>query len=222
MSRDDLTVVFVYPGYLNMTTIEFLNHPSNQPSLYDDDGDDDSDMDSDFDYMEEGGDGYGENPWKQPWSPSMMTASAGGGWSLIRVVTRKSGRMWKRLIIRFVPRYRYRQLTRYHRKQPWLRWVPCLSQKARKQRRSRPIDIRNNNMNMDDIFATRTIRPIVVLSEDGPDYEDDMGLDMSVLDEKYPSTDSKQHRNKAARLLDISEEEAFRYQQQLHHSHDLG
>ncbi|KAG0189857.1 hypothetical protein DFQ28_002832 [Apophysomyces sp. BC1034] len=160
MSRDDLTVVFVYPGYLNMTTIEFLNHPSNQPSLYDDDGDDDSDMDSDFDYMEEGGDGYGENPWKQPWSPSMMTASAGGGWSLIRVVTRKSGRM--------------------------------------------------------------TIRPIVVLSEDGPDYEDDMGLDMSVLDEKYPSTDSKQHRNKAARLLDISEEEAFRYQQQLHHSHDLG
>ncbi|KAF7731411.1 hypothetical protein EC973_000219 [Apophysomyces ossiformis] len=211
-----LLVFHIQLGYLNMTTIEFLNHPSNQPSLYDSDDDEDYETDSDFD-LEEGDGSFSDNPWKRPWSPSMISASPRRGWPYVRMLKKKSGRAWRRFMLCFLPKHRYRQLTRYQRRASWLRWIPFLDRQPRR-RRQRRSHAYGNNMNMDDMFATRTIRPIVVLNEEGPDYEDDMGLDFSVLSEKRSSVDAKPQRNKAARLLDISEEEAFRYQQQLHHS----
>lgn len=73
-------------------------------------------------------------------------------------------------------------------------------------------------MYMEELLATQTIRPVLVDGEEqeGPDYNDDMGLDMSILDEKFsPATPiaAPKRSSKAARILDISDEEAMRYQQ---------
>ncbi|CAO3579913.1 unnamed protein product [Absidia cylindrospora] len=96
-----------------------------------------------------------------------------------------------------------------------------------------------NDVNLEEILATRTIRPTATLDEDGPDYDDDMGLDTDILDEgymagsKYPWENDSEYNNshvlsplgsgssnatpslppsKAARLLDISDSEARMYQ----------
>ena len=183
---------------------------------------------------------------------AVMLISAGGGQYIIRGLRllRKIGRPWRRLVRRYLPSYnRYHQLHqrrgRRHRNNIslqgtnllWrgLSFVLCrdisTTTKRKRSRRSRPLaaSVRHRNVHMEELLATQTIRPTLTLDTDedgGPNYDDDMGLDMSILDEKIISSSSsssstpsspmnKRHSksNKAARILDITDEEAARYQQ---------
>ncbi|KAI7855149.1 DHHC palmitoyltransferase-domain-containing protein [Circinella umbellata] len=182
-----------------------------------------------------------------------MLISTGGGQYIVRSLRllRKVGRPWRRLVRRYLPGYnRYHQLhkrrgRRHHDSNSFQRmnllwrglsFALCrdisTTTKRKRSRRSRPLttSIRHRDMHMEELLATQTIRPTLTLDSDedgGPNYDDDMGLDMSILDEKIsssppPSSSSsssppmnKRHNksNKAARILDITDEEAVRYQQ---------
>ncbi|KAI9259514.1 DHHC palmitoyltransferase-domain-containing protein [Phascolomyces articulosus] len=184
-----------------------------------------------------------------------MFSSTEGGQYIVRSLRllRKVGRPWRRLVRRYLPGYtRYHQLhqrrggrgRRHHSLQVnnlfyrGLAFILCRdistsSKRRKRSRRSRPLhtsSVRHRNVHMEELLATQTIRPTITLDTEedgGPDYDDDMGLDMSILDEKFSSASSSSSSplpsspmnkryskgNKAARILDITEEEAMRYQQ---------
>ncbi|CAO3696805.1 unnamed protein product [Rhizopus stolonifer] len=104
----------------------------------------------------------------------------------VRFVTRKMHRTWIR-----VARKGYHRLNTNTK--------PCLPTFAKANNNNN-----NNNNNtpvdMEDFLATRTIRPTII-NEQEIDYDDDMGLDMTLLQEKSTT--------KIAKLLDISEDEAL-------------
>jgi hypothetical protein len=128
------------------------------------------------------------------------------------------------MIIRTViPSYRYRRLKNSKRccttvccfssKKPQI--LPTLS--GKKERNYKRITSTHDNVYMEEFFATRTIRPIITLDDEeaGPDYDDNMGLDLTVFEEEeledYGIVKSKNvvasRSSKAARLLDLPEEE---------------
>ncbi|KAI9282579.1 hypothetical protein BY458DRAFT_125355 [Sporodiniella umbellata] len=96
----------------------------------------------------------------------------------VRVVTQRIRRTWIR-----VARRGYHRLNTNSKK-------PCLPTFTKK----------NAAVEDDGFFATRTIRPTIV-NEQEIDYDDDMGLDMTLLQEKSTS--------KITKMLDIPEEEAL-------------
>ncbi|KAI8370427.1 uncharacterized protein BYT42DRAFT_88340 [Radiomyces spectabilis] len=205
-------------SFLNMTTIEYINHPSRQTSLFDDSDDsDDEDEESDFDrwgndtlYTDD------TNAWHRPWSPSLMEGPPSAGQQMMLSLSNYLWHPWRMLSRYLIPGYRYRVLSRKRKRSKWWRWLYYAQRpRSRHNRRLRPEGM--DRVDMQEILATKTIRPTVVLDEDGPNYDDDMGLDMSILDEKYVPrsvTPPLKPRSKAARLLDISDEEAIRYGQQ--------
>ncbi|KAG0739675.1 hypothetical protein G6F57_011758 [Rhizopus arrhizus] len=66
----------------------------------------------------------------------------------------------------------------------------------------------DTQVDMEEFFATRTIRPTII-NEQEIDYDDDMGLDMTFL--QQPNT------SKIAKLLDISEQEVRQQQSKVSH-----
>ncbi|KAI8985814.1 DHHC palmitoyltransferase-domain-containing protein [Pilobolus umbonatus] len=175
---------------LNITTVEYLSR-----SMY-------QNFDTD---EEDDGDCYSDNEIDSDESayPSRKPVS-NKGYQIHRLVTRKIRRIWITIARKILPSNRYRQLK--NMKHP--SWLSPFSRKK--------IPSRQHTMNMEELFATRTIRPSAMSEE--IDYEDSMGLDMTLLDEK-PKMPS---RSKIARLLDMTDSETMiimQQEQQGHHLH---
>lgn len=205
---------------MGITTIEYLNLPAYRNSHLesesdsDDDEYDDADYDSDYDYSE-------AHAWKES-APKLHHQWA--IYRLYRMVAHKVRRAWIVTFRAVIPNYRYRRLNKSkHRrtcvnccliscstsKKPHL--LPTVSHLSLKKQ-SRLRKKTHDNVNMDEFFATKTIRPIVTLSEEEgePDYSDDMGLDLAILDDEYPAKPKARiSNNKLARLLDMSEEDTL-------------
>ncbi|KAI8887532.1 zf-DHHC-domain-containing protein [Backusella circina FSU 941] len=197
-----LLIFHIKLAYYNINTIEYLNRPTNNTNLCDD-----SDEDSDYEYDDS--DEEANNPWRrrshrsknQPFIKYFK-------FRIIRIAAHKLQRTWIMIARKFVPGYRYQRINSNG---------PCnnccgiiskkpqsLSSYQKHTNSHHDFSQKSDDVDMEELFATKTIRPIITL-DDEPDYDDDMGLDMSILEEKPSRIPS---RSKAARLLDITEEEA--------------
>lgn len=196
---------YLFPSclaYLNINTIEYLNRPTNNTSFCDD-----SDSDSDYDYDDS--DEEANNPWKKRSHRSKhQSFTKYFKLRIVRVVAHKLQRTWILIARKFVPGYRYQRINSNG---PCNNCCGILSKKPQSPSRYRKntssrhdFSQKPDDVDMDELFATRTIRPVITL-DDEPDYDDDMGLDMTILEEKPARIPS---RSKAAKLLDITEEEA--------------
>ncbi|KAI8081340.1 DHHC palmitoyltransferase-domain-containing protein [Halteromyces radiatus] len=252
-------------AFLNMTTIEFISRPMNRKTLYDnsstdDEYDDDDYSDSDYnnDKNEDMEYETDDNPWRRSWNTNMLGSPKQEG----HVMGVLPG--WARTTIRrWIPMgYRYRRLAHGNSItkdgtmiSKFIQWcyiiLPQQQQKRRRRRRQRQrrsLHVGQNeysiggqsimdDVNLEEILATKTIRPKANLDDDDePNYDDDMGLDTTILmnesstskawDSSYtngrllsPLGSSNVLRSvfssttsKAARLLDISDNEAKIYQ----------
>ncbi|KAL0090404.1 DHHC palmitoyltransferase-domain-containing protein [Phycomyces blakesleeanus] len=185
-------------SYLGMTTIEFISLPSNTP-LYDDD---DDDYEDDF-YLEDAEQG---NPWRKPWASGRSTKGVG------RTIQRRARRWlrpWRNLIRRVWPSQGYLFGRPYRRIQICVAdKMPCIGD-VHEKRHTEEYDRlpeAYTDVQLEDMLATQTIRPAI----DSRDSDLDEELDVSVLVEK--DTGTERGPSKLAWLLDISEEEALRYQ----------
>ncbi|KAI8150116.1 DHHC palmitoyltransferase-domain-containing protein [Fennellomyces sp. T-0311] len=211
---------------MNTTTVEYINRMSNYRSLYDDTDDEDDYSDDYYDDFSEPDSEIEDDEWRsavsstnKPAASMMPSQYIVQSWRVFR----KLGRPWRRLVRRYLPGYnRYQQLHRRRSRQSstsffWyaLSFILCSDTKRKRPRRHpAATTVRHRDVHMEEILATQTIRPTLTLDEDGPDYNDDMGLDTSILDEKFtPPMNKRLSKNKAARILDITDEEAVRYQQ---------
>lgn len=236
---------FLLIAFLNMTTIEFISHPMNRS--YDDDNDTTDDEYDDDEYGDDDSeeDETDDNPWRRS---SRTPKQEGHVMRVLNAWTHKTLRrlagyrliggrtsLWRSIIS---PNHHSHHRSRRRRRgdrsvssivTPW-------AAGGRRKRRESPTTTRND-VDLEEILATRTIRPVVAL--DGPDYDDDMGLDMNILDEGYATAlatkqygddDDGNHgkddddniiinrevsvplSSKAARLLDISDSETKLYQ----------
>ncbi|KAL9539246.1 hypothetical protein MBANPS3_010379 [Mucor bainieri] len=211
---------FMVNAKMGITTIEYLNLPAYRNSHLDTESDsdddeyDDADDDSDYYYSE-------AHAWKESATkPHHQWAI----YRLYRMVAHKVRRAWIVTLRAVIPNYRYRRLNKSkHRrtcinccliscstsKKPHL--LPTTSHLSLKKQ-SRFKKMTHDNVNMEEFFATKTIRPIVTLSEEEgePDYSDDMGLDLAILDEDHSAkSKARLSNNKLARLLDMSEEDTL-------------
>ncbi|KAI8647121.1 DHHC palmitoyltransferase-domain-containing protein [Parasitella parasitica] len=210
---------------MNITTIEYLNLPtykSDSDSDYMDDDDEYDDYDSDYYYSE-------ARVWKES-SPKLYHKWA--IYRLYRMIAHKLRRAWIVALRAIIPNYYYRRLKNTKRrtcsgfnccsvasslnKKPHL--LPTMTGHALLENQSRSITKAHDDVNMDDFFATRTIRPTIASSEneDELDYNDEMGLDLTILedDENFVKPKVRNSSNKLARLLDMSEEDALERVQQ--------
>ncbi|GAN05034.1 hypothetical protein MAM1_0080d04503 [Mucor ambiguus] len=206
---------------MGITTIEYLSLPAYRNSHLDSESDsdddeyDDADYDSDYYYSE-------AHAWKgSAPKPHHQWAI----YRLYRMVAHKVRRAWIVTLRAIIPNYRYRRLNKpKHRrtcvncclipcstlKKPHL--LPTTSSHLSLRKQSRFKNSTHDSVNMEEFFATKTIRPIITLSEEEgePDYSDDMGLDLAILDEEHPvKPKSRISSNKLARLLDMSEEDTL-------------
>lgn len=225
-------------AYLDMTTVEYINHPSRN-SLFNDEYEDEDEgysdgLDDEFCLSDEEGNGWQA----QSQSPS-KTQYASRAWRVLRA---RLTRPWRALMRKGYYRYQRLQPTHQQQQQLPVRYQRrtqvaccCFSPESygrqRRRRRYAPggpdLARASSRLHMEDMLATRTIRPTVHLDDDegeeafspiaagtmadttvGPNYEDDMGLDMSILDEKEDTALVPRKSSKAARLLDITDEEA--------------
>lgn len=207
--------LFFFTATMNMTTIEYLNLPVR--TNYNN-----SMFDSDEDYYYSDSDSSDERP--TVWKRSLHSTSKRYSW--YRKVTHKLRRTWILMARKVVPNYRYRRLTTNSKRNCC---CPLFTKKpqvlpttiARKQRMTRDtsrLETREN-VNMEEFFATRTIRPMDGDIGSEPDYDDDMGLDLSGLD-RFSDDEIEEEvhvkvvtRSKAARLLDLSEEDTLVHMQ---------
>lgn len=219
---------------MNMTTIEYLNLPVKtngyNSSIFDSD-------DDNYYYSESE---YSDENHNHVWKRSLKPHSQSRAYRIYRLVTHKLRRTWILIARKVIPNYKYRRLTNssnntciccsFSFKRPHL--LPTTSNPRRKQRSKRDT-WKLENVDMEGFFATKTIRPIVTLDgeevdDSGPDYDDDMGLDLTALDEFSDDDEESNNKSKemkranrgskAARLLDLSEEDTlFQIQQQQQH-----
>lgn len=224
---------------MNITTIEYLNLPTyrnnnlDSDSVFmDDDDEDDDDIDYDSDYY------YSEAySWKET-SPKPYHKWA--IYRLYRMVAHKLRRAWIVTLRAVIPNYRYRRLKSSKRR-ACFNYNCCLisSNKSKKphllptashsslKKQSRFKKKTHDNVNMEDFFDTRTIRPNITLSEEEgePDYNDNMGLDLAILDgeeegeEQETKPKNRTSSNKLAKLLDMSEEDTLMRIQQEQQQH---
>ncbi|ORZ03230.1 DHHC palmitoyltransferase-domain-containing protein [Syncephalastrum racemosum] len=225
-------------AYLDMTTVEYINHPSRSPLFDDEYGDEDEDegysdgLDEEFCLSDE--EANGRRPQSRAPSKSQYASRA---W---RVMRARLTRPWVALMRKSYYRYQRLQATQQEQQLP-VRFrrrtrvaFCCFSPESyNKPRRRRyaaggpDLARASSRLHMEDMLATRTIRPVIHLDDEeeeevhspvtgttvgtatGPDYDDDMGLDMSILDEKDTALVPRKS-SKAARLLDITDEEARR------------
>lgn len=205
---------------MNMTTIEYLNLPlrtnNYNNSIFDSD---------DEDYYYSDSESSDENH-TTVWKRSLQTQRT--GYTLYRKVTHKLWRTWILMARTAIPNYRYRRLTNSKRSCCLILFkkhhlLPMATSPRKKQRTKRDTSRfkTRDNVNMEEFFATRTIRPVINLDDEGgsePDYDDDMGLDLSGLDRFSDDEDIKKkvvnRSSKAARLLDLSEEDTLIHMQQ--------
>ncbi|KAG2210253.1 hypothetical protein INT47_003238 [Mucor saturninus] len=203
---------------MNMTTIEYLNLPVR--TNYNN-----SMFDSDEDYYYSDSDSSDERP--TVWKRSLNSRSK--SYSLYRKVTHKARRTWILMARKVVPNYRYRRLTTNSKRNcccaPFTRTTKkpqvlptAIARKQRMTRDTSRLETREN-VNMEEFFATRTIRPMDGDNGSEPDYDDDMGLDLSGLDRFSDDNEEEEthvkvvNRSKAARLLDLSEEDTLVHMQ---------
>lgn len=173
---------------MHLTTIEYLNLPAKYNSYSSSEEEDYSDSDYYFD----------EHNRKR-------TKKSKYHWIAYRMVTHKIRRIWIIIMRKFSPQYRYQRIG--HTKQT----CPC----GKRQKRS-VLPQHSDSMDMEEFLATKTIRPTIDLDKD-INYNDDMGLDVSLLDEDEDidndvlllemNKNKKRISSKAAKLLDISEQQ---------------
>ncbi|KAI8380665.1 DHHC palmitoyltransferase-domain-containing protein [Choanephora cucurbitarum] len=190
---------------MNMTTIEYLSlPPTYRHSIAE------SDDDSDNYYTDESEESQYNN--KRAYRSYRK-------WTVhryYRSMMRRARRAWTKAIRVVNPSYQYHPLGRSKYSSC------CCSSQSRNRTQVLPSTQKSryshDSMSMNEFFATKTIRPIVGLNGEEEDREFELGyssdtddnraLDMTILDDR-PKTLSA----KAARLLDISMEEASRHSQ---------
>ncbi|KAL7311916.1 hypothetical protein PS15m_009626 [Mucor circinelloides] len=215
-----LLIFHIKLAKMGITTIEYLNLPAYRNNNIDSESDsddeeyDDADYDSDYYYSE-------AHAWKESApKPHHQWAI----YRLYRMVAHKVRRAWIVTMRAAIPNYRYRRLnkSKHHRAcinccsislststKPHL--LPTTSHSSLKKQ-SRFKKKTHDSVNMEEFFATKTIRPVITLSEEEgePDYNDDMGLDLAILDEEHQAKPkTRPSSNKLARLLDMSEEDTL-------------
>lgn len=209
---------------LNLTTIQYLNLPVRtngySNGLFDSDEDD-------F-YYTDSEDSDAMTVRKR----TLKLEPRGFGYSMYRKVIHKLRRTWILIMRTFVPNYKYRRLNQTQKRDGCLNWFkrPQLLPMTFGKKQRTKCDTANfrtrDDVNMEEFFARKTIRPIITMDgeeiDQGPNYDDDMGLDFTALDvysededEEPKKIDPKQRVSKAARLLDIPEEETLAQQQRL-------
>lgn len=221
---------FLLLDVINMTTIEYLNLPvtnSYKNNFFDSDEDD---SDEGYYYSDYDSDEFAYGVTRRTLKPHHNWKS----YRLYRSVIHRSRRTWIMIVRSVFPSYRYRRLKNSNRccttlccsvssKKPHL--LPTLSEtKGRNYKRLRTENVTYDNVTMPEFSATRTIRPIITLDgeEAGPAYDDNMGLDFSVLEESESDDDAilksknvtTSRSSKAAQLLDLTEQEAMAHMQQ--------
>ncbi|KAI8082523.1 DHHC palmitoyltransferase-domain-containing protein [Gilbertella persicaria] len=189
-----LLIFHIKLATLNLTTIEYLTLPATYKQMID--SDDDYEDDSDYYYQTD--DSYSSQNAKRRFRAHKSWAV----YRFYRTSVHKIRRMWVQIMRMIIPNYKYRRLNQGRvtgyccpsskRKRPQV--LPSSYQKQRNRDGSR------DNVNMEEFFATRTIRP---QDNQEPDYDDDMDLDLTILQDQKP----KKMSSKAAKLLDISEED---------------
>lgn len=215
-----LLIFHIKIATMNMTTVEYLNmsmrNDYNKSSIFDSEDDDyydDSDL-SDGNYT-------------AVHKRSLYSHPQWAGFRFYRKVTHKFRRAWILIARTFLPNYKYQRLTNSRRtcnicffsfKKPQILPISTRSESTNRSNRDSSRYKHRDNVNMDEFFATKTIRPVITLDEDGfessgPDYDDTMGLDFSVLDgfsdveeESRKKKITQNRTNKAAKLLDLSED----------------
>ncbi|OAD05745.1 hypothetical protein MUCCIDRAFT_106302 [Mucor lusitanicus CBS 277.49] len=224
-----LLVFHIKLAKMGITTIEYLNLPAYRNSQQhldsesdsDDDEYDDADYDSDYYYSE-------AHAWKG--SASRAHYHQWAICRLYRMVAHRVRRAWIVTLRAVIPNYRYRRLNKSKQRRTCVNsccLIPCstTSKKPHLLPTASHLSLKkqsgfkkktHDSVNMEEFFATKTIRPIVTLSEEEgePDYSDDMGLDLAILDEEEERHPVKPKANKLARLLDMSEEETLMRVQQ--------
>jgi hypothetical protein len=205
---------------LNLTTIEYLNLPATNAYRYSAFDSDEDDSDEGYYYSDSDSEDI-NHVRKRSLKPHHNWKS----YRLYRAVTHRIRRTWIMVVRTIIPSYRYRRLKNSKRcgiccsSSNRLPLLPTLS--GKQERGYKRVASRNDHdVNMVEFFATKTIRPVITL--DGPDYDDDMGLDLAVLQEEQELEDddtlmkskSRRSSSKAARLLDLTEEEAMLQMQQ--------
>lgn len=193
-----------------MTTVEYLNRPRRNIPL--EDSDEEDEFDDYFD--DEISDDFDEVNWSASSKQSnTLQSQARFMWRSARIILRRN---WRLLLRKTLPGYhKYRKLTLLRRQSESI-LCSTTGRNSRRTSRSNGLPNKDSDLLMEELLATTTIRStessrLPYPSE--PNYDDDMGLDMSLLDEKR--TPEKRRSSKAARILDISDEEAIRYQQSM-------
>lgn len=206
-------------GVLNLTTIEYLNLrvKNSRRSVFDSDDDDYSD-DDDFYYSDSEESDINLSTVRKR---SLRVHPQWFGYSLYRKSVLKTRRTWIKTMRLFNPNYKYRRLnaTKNNCCIP-SRGRGLLPTRLRRKDAKRDDRLRTrDDVNMEEFLATKTLRPIMNMDGedvDEPDYDDDMGLDFTGLDVSEIEDDlntkkieTKPRISKAARLLDLPEEEAL-------------
>ncbi|CAO3639417.1 unnamed protein product [Mucor hiemalis] len=219
-----------------MTTVEYLNmairNDYNKSSIFDSEDDD---------YYDDSDLSDGNFPIVRKRSHPQWA-----GFKFYRKVTHKFKRAWILIARTVLPNYKYQRLTNSKRscniclfsfKKPQLLPISTHSDSTHYSKRDSSRFKNRDNVNMEEFFATKTIRPIITVDEDGfessgPDYDDNMGLDFSVLDEFSDDEQenckkkiTQNRTNKAAKLLDLSEDalnQIHLQQQKQHQIHPQG
>lgn len=205
---------------LNLTTIQYLNLPvrNSEHSIFDSD-----DSDDDFYYSDSEDSDINQSTVRKR---SLRVHPRWFGYPLYRKMALKTRRTWISLMRVFFPNYKYRPLNATKNNGCC---IPggrghVLPTRSRRKHAKRDDRFRTrDDVNMEEFLATRTLRPVMTADgEDEPDYDDDMGLDFTGLDVDDVEDDvvgakkveTKPRISKAARLLDLPEEEALIQMQQ--------
>ncbi|GAA5802238.1 hypothetical protein HPULCUR_007701 [Helicostylum pulchrum] len=215
-------VIDSYSGIsiLNLTTIQYLNLPvrNSEHSIFDSD-----DSDDDFYYSDSEDSDINQSTVRKR---SLRVHPRWFGYPLYRKMALKTRRTWISLMRVFFPNYKYRPLNATKNNGCC---IPggrghVLPTRSRRKHAKRDDRFRTrDDVNMEEFLATRTLRPVMTADgEDEPDYDDDMGLDFTGLDVDDVEDDvvgakkveTKPRISKAARLLDLPEEEALIQMQQ--------
>ncbi|KAI9487557.1 MAG: DHHC palmitoyltransferase-domain-containing protein [Benjaminiella poitrasii] len=223
---------------LNMTTIEYLNltmtnsaYKGTNNGFYSDDEDDEEEgYESGSDYYYYFDEAFYVNGVRKR---SFKYYHHWKSYKIYLLVTRKLRCTWILIARAIIPGYRrHRQLKKkssrpdgsccltFTKRKP--QFIP-FKKKLNIERNGRRRNQNKKEEEEEGFFPTKTIRPIVTLSEDEEDvldYDDDMGLDLTILnsiegnDKDNVQRTTTSNIGKAARLLDMSEEEAKSFVQQ--------
>ncbi|CAO3636727.1 unnamed protein product [Cunninghamella echinulata] len=241
-----LLIFHIRLAFLNMTTIEFISHPMNQSSIYSNHSadSDDSDYSETSDYsndkyditIEDDYEENSENPWKQPWHPTSSNQQQQERNTFNHIMISWANKISHKLTGRSFHHYKRLSRKRNHHHQSGyqyylnkiLSWTayqpkqksspPRRRKRSNRKRHDSPTALRND-LNLEEILATSTIRPMPLSDEDGPNYDDDMGLDINMFGDTQYNSSSTENDNFTQQVeLEAYDKDGHQEQQRIYSS----